>query len=336
MNRRIIPVFVFSALSAAGFLHGQQAPLGGPVEGFAFDAPTRSIRSVIGLIGSASLGPAVVEDVDFASFAPGRDYAVAFRSRRGLFISALGSDQPSAVYLASPAIVPERVVWSGDGSTAVFYSQAQNRLQVVSGFPASANPGQVLDLSSMGGSLSAVAIGSDGQHIVAGLTGDRAGVYEIGDGQSLIPLLSIAKPSALAFSQDGASVYALDSTSGEISQFDLANSSTQTWPVSLEDPVAIAAARDASNRRVIYVAGRADRALVAYDGYSHEAVASVSLDFQPARIEPLGRNSFLLTTRNSDSDLLWSFTNRVKPAVYFVPATPLMGKVKHRPEVLSR
>lgn len=335
MDRRLF-LFLLGSFSAADLLNGQQTPLSGPMEGFAFDAPTRSIRSIVGSLGSASLGPAVVQDIDFASVAPGRDYAIAFRGRRGLFLSELGSDHPTVTHLSSTAIVPEQVAWSGDGSTAVFYSQAQNRLQIVSGFPASANPGQVLDLSSVGGTLSAVAVNSDGEHIVVGLIGDRGGVYEIGDGQSLIPLFSIAKPSALAFSEDGTSVYALDSTSGEISQFDLANSSTQTWPASLEDPVGITAARDASNRPVVYVVGRADRALVAYDGSSHETIASVSLNFQPALIAPLGRNSFLLTTRNSDSDLLWSFTNGVKPAVYFVPATPLKNRVKRRPEVLLR
>jgi hypothetical protein len=272
----------------------------------------------------------VVRDVDFASVAPGRNYAVAFRGWRGLVVSELGSGQPSAVDLPRSLAVPEGVVWSSDGSAAIFYRQTQNRLRVVAGFPSSVSPGPEMNLSLLGGTLSAVAISPDGRRVVAGITGDHAGVYEITDGQSFTPLLEMAKPIALAFSTGGESVYALDGASREISQFDMATSSSQTWPSALQDPVAILATRD-----LVYVAGRTDRCLVAYDRSSHEAVANLPLTFQPALIEPLGRNSFLLTERISDSDLLWSFTNGQKPAIYFVPATPLARR-ERRLEVRGR
>jgi hypothetical protein len=75
---------------------------------------------------------------------------------------------------------------------------------------------------------------------------------------------------------------------------------------------------------VIYLAGRSDRSLFAYDLSSHEVIAAVSLTFPPSGIEPLGNNSYLLRPRSSMDDPLWSFRNSAPPMVYFVPATPLM------------
>jgi len=330
-------VFLFlAALSSIHSLPGQPSGVSGPVEGFTFDAPTRSIRAVIGSLGSASLGPAVLNQLDFASVAPRQDYGVAFRRGQFLFVSQLGAGQISVASLQEPSSAPEGVVWSDDGSVAVLYSQTGGWIQTYTGFPAAVNPGSQISISALGGSLSAIATDVHGRSVTIGVTGDHAGVYVITGGQGFVRLLDISNPVALAFSADGGTLYALDGVTNQAFELNMASFALQTWPLGTEDAVAIIAARNASNLNVLYVAGRGDHLLLAFDPSTHQQIASVPLSFAPTAIQRLGSNSFLLRPRTSNSDPLWSFTNGSQPLVYFVPATPLTNYIETSREVRPR
>jgi hypothetical protein len=145
-------------------------------------------------------------------------------------------------------------------------------------------------------------------------------------GQNFVPLVDISAPVALGFSDDG-TLYALDGATEQISEVGVSESGSvtsamQTWPLGLDNAIAIRPARDASNRQILYVAAGSDRLLVEYDASSHQNIVAILLSFAPTTIIPLGSNSFLLRTRNNSSDPLWSFMNAPQPLVYFVPATP--------------
>jgi hypothetical protein len=316
-------ILFLAGLASIHSLRAQASGVSGPIEGFTFDAPTKSIRAVLGSLGSASLGPSVLNLLGFASVAPHQDYGVAFRRGQFLFVSQLGSDQISMAALQQPLSVPDGVVWSGDGSVAVLYSQKGGWFQTFTGFPASVMPGPQVSISPLGGSLSAIATDFNGQNIALGIAGEHAGIYKIAGGQGFVPLLALSNPASLAFSADGGTLYALDGVTNLVSELSLATSATQIWPLRTEDAVAIAATSNASNQNVLYVAGRADHLLLAFDPSTHQRIASVALSFAPTAIEPLGTNSFTLRSRSGSSDPLWSFTNGSQPVVYFVPATPL-------------
>jgi hypothetical protein len=302
-----------------------QTPLSGPVEGFTFDLPTRSLRGIIGMLGSASLGPAVWSNLDYASVAPHKNYAIAFQDGRALVISGLDSDRISAATLPESVSGPEGIAWSGDGSLAVLFSRTANWVQTISGLPAAPNVGSRLDVSSLGGALFVVASDLHGEHVAIAQVGDKSGVFQIAGDQTFLPLLSVSKPISLAFSDNGGMLYVLDGASKQLSEVNMADLTTQAWAVpELEDPIAVRVARDTAQRQVIYLAGRSDRSLFAYDLSSHEVVAGVSLTFQPTGIEPLGNGSYLLRPRSNMDDPLWSFRNSAPPMVYFVPATPLV------------
>ena len=96
-----------AALSSIPSVLAQPSGVSGPVEGFTFDAPTSSIRAVIGSLGSASLGPAALSRLIFASVAPHQNYGIAFRRGQFLFVSQLGSDQ------VSTAGLPGAIICSG-------------------------------------------------------------------------------------------------------------------------------------------------------------------------------------------------------------------------------
>jgi hypothetical protein len=314
MRRVVVLLLVLSAGLSA------QTPLSGPVEGFTFDVPTKSFRAVLGVLGSATLGPALLGGLDYGSVAPHQNYGIAFIHRKGFVISGLGSGHVSRVELPGSLTVPDSIAWSGDGSVAVFYSRAANSIQMVVGLPGAAAAGW--NVSLQGGTLSSIAPDSTGEHVAIGLTGDLTGDM---NGVFLVPsfarLLAVSRPVSLAFSGDDATLYVLDAAAGQVSELNVANLSSQSWPITeLKDPYFLRSARDATNRPVIYVAGRNDRSLVAYDAASHAAIAQVPLSFQPTSLEPLGRGSLMLAARAEPDDPLWSFTNASMPVVYFVPA----------------
>ena len=316
---------VLSVIFSIGSL-AAQTPVSGPTEGFIFDLPTNSLRAIVGFLGSASLGPAILPKLDYASVAPQKNYAIAFQDGRCLVVSGLDSEHVTTTTLPGAFSVPESVAWSGDGSVAVLYSRTGNWVRTISDLPISPNAASFLDLSSQGGALSTVVADLHGEHVVIGITGDNAGVFQVASDQSLLPLVSVSKPISLAFTDDGRKLYIIDGDSVQLSEFNLADSTSQTWRLNeLEDPIAVRLARDAAQRQVIYVAGRRDQALLVYDSSTHEVVGRVSLTFQPSGIEILGRDSYLLRPRASFDDPLWSFRNSAQPMVYFVPATPLIA-----------
>jgi hypothetical protein len=325
------PSILLVAGALIGLLPAQENPLSGPMEGFAFDAATKSLRPILGSLGSASLGAPIFGGVTYASVAPHQNYALAFQGDHCVLVSAMGSDQVSILKLDGSFTVPEGVAWSGDGSTAILFSRTENWLQVLSGLPNAVHPGPMLSLSLLGGSLSAVTADLHGDHVAIGIAGDTAGVYQLAGG-AFSPLLSIARPTALAFSEDGKTLYALDTATNQLFEQNVSDLSSRSWPLdSIHDAIAIGTGHDAALRAVIYVVGQADRSVTVYDASTHEVLNSLQLGFEPSRMEPLGRNSFLLASRQRTDDTLWSFTNSPRPAAYFIPALPVQVREnRHR------
>lgn len=318
----MLKAVVFAAvLSSVSLLRAQQTGISGPVEGFTFDVPTGSIRAVLGSLGSATLGPAVLSRLDFASIAPGQSYGIAVQRGQTSLVSGLGSAQVSVAVLAGASSTPEGVAWSKDGSVAVLYSRTGGWIQKFTGLPAAISASAPLSLATLGGALSTVAVDTDGQTLAIGVRGDNAGIYELSRAQSFFsPLLPMSQPIALAFSADSNTLYALDGSTNQLSQINLANSASQALPLSIDDAVAVWPAADGANQQALYIAGRSSRLLLVYDPVAQQAVASIPLSFDPTVIEPLGATSFILRSRVSSGDPLWSFANRGQPVVYFVPA----------------
>ena len=201
-----------------GHLCSQPTSLSGPVQGYTFDLPSQSFRAVIGLPGSASFGPTLTTGFDAGWVAPHQNYAIGFRPdskrRRELAVGrAAGEAAINTCFLvtgldSSPVSTritglsgqPDAIVWSGDGSVAILYSRSGAWLQVLTGLPGAPQVGSVVDLSRLGGSLSAVATDQQGKSIAVAIQGNLSsqsnsgGVFLSSDGQNFSSALSIANP----------------------------------------------------------------------------------------------------------------------------------------------
>lgn len=303
-------------------------PLGGPMEAFVFDSPTRSIRAVLGAPGSASLSQPLASELDYGSVAPRHPHALIFQGGRGTSVSGLGSSELERRELPESVVVPEGVAWSGNGAVAVLYSKSQNWIQIVKGLPLA--PTAAMAVPIPGGSLTAVSVDQTGDQVVIALSGDASGVYQVGDSVDLSqPLITVQQPTSIGLSEDGRSIYVLDAATKQVSVLDLTTFARESVPVSdLEDPQLILPRRDHANRQILYVVGARDRVLMIYSMADQQRLASIPFDFQPTTIEILGRNSFLLSTRSSTNDSLWCLAgaNIAEPGVYFIPATPIESR----------
>ena len=314
---------VLPILFSVGVMWAQEAPLRGPLEGFTFDLPTKSIRPVIGSLGSASLGVPILTAA-YASVAPHQNYALTFRGDRCALVSGLDAGQTSEFQVPGTFSLPEGIMWSGDGATAILYSRTENWIRELTGLPLSPNAGPALSLSPLGGSLSSIAADLHGTQIAIGMRGDTGAIFRLTSGGTFAVLSSTVNPLALALSDDGQTLYALDSTTGQVFEQVMSDLSSQFWPLDgLLDPIALTSSRDANHQKVIYVAGRSDRLLKVFNASTRSILASVPLNFQPDRIDSLGGGSFLLDARMTGDDILWSFTNAPQPSVFFVPAIPI-------------
>jgi WD40 repeat protein len=301
-------------------LPAQQTTLTGPVEAFTFDAPSRSVRAVIGLPGSASFGPALLQNIDLASMAPGQSYGLVIEGGKCLFVSNVGSTKISSSAIAGVSGYPDGIAWSAGGSLAILYSRSGSWLQTISGFPGAPEAEAVLDLSSLGGPVTAVTSDAPGKQIAVGVTGDRAGVYQASGGVFTL-LGSISKPISLSFSNDGQTLYALDGATLEVTAITVASHGFQTLALSgIANPIAIQSAEDSANRQVLYVAGGSDRTLLTLDVQTRQTLSQIALNFQPTSLDAFGGKSFVLRYRSQTASPLWLFSSLPLPGAYFVPA----------------
>lgn len=301
-----------------------QTSVTGPVEALTFDAPTRSVRAVIGVPGAASFGPALLDNLDLASVAPGQNYGLVFEGGQCFFVSNLGVSGLGSKITKAPIpnaqARPEGIEWAAGGSLAILYSRAGNWFQLLTGFPASPTAGAVVDVAPLGGSLSAVASDAPGKQIAAAVTGDQAGAYLYSSGQ-FTRLAALSDPVSLSFSTDGETLYALDAAAPEVTAITLAGDAYQNFALSgMTNPIAIQAARDSANQPVLYIAGGSDRSLRILDVSSGQVAADIALLFQPTGIAPFGATTFVLAGRSRAANPLWLLSSSASPPAYFVPA----------------
>jgi hypothetical protein len=323
------PITLLLGIASFGIASGQTVGISGPVEGFTFDPPTASLRAVIGFPGAASFGPAILSGLELGSVAPQRNFALAFRD--GNFVVIGGLDSGNITTLAVPGVtrVAEAVSWSSDGSFAVLYSPGGNWMQTLSGLPSNPVAGTYIDLSPLGGSLSAVALDASGKQIAIGVSGPEAGVFTLTASQGFAPLLALGNPVALAFSTDGSQLFAIDAATKQLATVNLSTLSFQTTALDgLADPFAVE-----ESAAKIYIASRSDRMLRALTPSNGQST-DITLGFSPTGLQAFGANSLLAASRVQAADPLWLVTNGSngsQPAAFFVPAIPQsIGKPRPR------
>jgi len=320
-------------LLPAGLLAGMAAGLAdttlrGPVLGYVLDARSHSIRAVNGIPGAATLAAPVPLPfaVERAAFSSASDFALVIGSEdRTLYlIRNLDTTAPAAWAISGALPGIDRVVLSAANTSAALYSSRDRRLQVIRGLPAHAEAGPALDLASLGGELTALAIDRDGLSVLAAFAGGE--VYRVpisGHGGPVEPrpVTRLSSPSALVLFNGDRDAAIADAASHQVFLVRDFAGTAETLSLAgerdgISKPVAVEASADG---RRIFVANGGSASLAVIDLVTHGVEIQGTLDGAPTRIDRLqGRSTFVLNDPGNDALLLLDLSDIV--GIYFVPA----------------
>jgi DNA-binding beta-propeller fold protein YncE len=148
-----------------------------------------------GLPAAGAIGPEIAEG-GWAKIAisPAQNFVIATAADTGevLLVNLV---KPSVTAVPGAASNPDIIAISPSGASAALWFPLTNRLEVVTGLPASPSI-RVIDASFLNASPLAIAISDDGQWAVGQW---QAGVYAFGPSSQVVPLQTDAGVVALAF-----------------------------------------------------------------------------------------------------------------------------------------
>lgn len=316
MRRIIRPIFLWFALPLAAA--GQNSAMSGPVSGFVYDAPSRGIRPVVGVAGTAYLGAAVASGLEGAFIAPNGKHAVALREGRmvllrGLESTAEESDLGAAHYW-------EIAAWSPDSSAFAVYSAVTRSVRLLRNLPGEPAWEAPIDVSTLGGVLSSLAVGQSGRFLVAGIRGEAAGgLYWMASGTQPVLLTTMVHPLGLGFDADGRHFYAADRATNSVVRLpDLASSSPSgITTASVAEPVGLGISRQG---RFLYVAGQGGKSVSVFEAATLRQISETALPALASGVRPLRDNLVYLLSAPLASGEPYLVLEGHPGAAYFVPA----------------
>ncbi len=236
----------------------QDAPVTGPVLGYAWDAASLRLRPILGLPGSSILGApldigAAVSD---AEVSPNQEYALAVEAdSRGVLLVAWTGGRASVRPLPGGLQPADRIAISPGGGAAAVYSASGPALYGITGLPASPS----VATWDLPGPLTALAVSDAGDRVLA-VSGGL--LYLLARGAEPRPAGPVGADAALAFLQDSPDALVADPARQEV--FLLRGESERLILAGARDGIADPAAIAAVGRQA-WVANRGSNTIVVLD-----------------------------------------------------------------------
>jgi len=299
----------------------QSVQIGGPITGLVFDAPTKSIRRVLGMPGAAHLSPAVLSDVEWATVAPNGRVVIAIRQGEARLISVADINQdPPGVSLAGLFDQPQWSAWVPDSTAVVLYSPTARAVQVVRLTAQSAVADSPIEITGAEGDITALAI--DASSKVAVLAVKGSGIYRV-TSDGAVQVLPMADASAIALSPSGDTLWVADRSNGQVLEISSPSSSPEIRVLLSDagrfaDVSALGLSSDGSR---LYLASRSAQLLYWLDRSTELPSDGIALDVPATQFSPLGRASLLLLgSRDKAGDPFYLLDEQSGPGLFFVPA----------------
>ncbi|MBI4903305.1 MAG: hypothetical protein HY820_06710 [Acidobacteria bacterium] len=308
MNKVLTVLIAASGLLAAGDI----SSIRGPVSGHLYDPQSRSLRVVVGVPGASWLSASLLTDAASASVAPDGSTALVVSGDRLLLITQLRGN-PVLRDLNGTMPGADRFAWSK--TAAAQYSSTRGQAQILRNVFQSPEADLPLDLSSLPGTVSAIALAGDSLAIaVDSETGGGIYLAQRGSPPRLLASAGSARSLVIAASD----LFYADRESGTIWHIpDFPRNSTPVLFLSgIQDPVGLAL----DGGRLLVVAA-SSRKLLVFDIASRATAAEIDLEFEPSGLEPAGMPSqWLLAKGIPGRQPYYLLDTSQTPAVYFVPA----------------
>lgn len=316
----VVPARALGAIVFLSWAGLASAQLSGPVAGYVFHSPTKSIRPILGVPGSALLSQPIVRDVDFASASPDGKWALIRRADSWLVLrlGTSGREESEVADLVSGVTM---AAWSSSGRAVVVGSPSGKALQTIrrNGDMWLADP--PLDLSALPGTLVTLATDYSGDHSVFGLADPGDGGFYLASDAAPILLKSTPRPAFAVFGPNGDTLYLAAAATGLVEVFQGTNQ-IGSWPLAAPDTpaVEIVAIAPSFDRKRILVLLKDVSTLRSFDLASGLLLPDRPLDCAPSTLIPLANeNWFLVSSPLKADEPLIIFRDSDPAVTYFVP-----------------
>jgi len=320
-------VALLAALPAAYPIPAFPASLEGPRMGVVFDPSIRTLRPILGIPGAAIMGDPFKTELDLrrVSISPQQDYALASQGDHNEIV-VLRFDRAAMTSTPVPDTHrgPVLMVFSPGGRVAAIHYKDRNRIQVLSGLPAS--PKVVDELYLTGSALpSALAVGDDNT-VLAGVGTSVFWVTRSGE----VPVLTgVRKVSAITL-QSARLALVADATTNQIHRLHNLTSALETDILAgpaqgIATPVAVAVSSD--GRRAFAANGKSGTVAI-LDLIGKAPVRKIACGCKLTGLDRLdGDNLFRLTELSNRP--MWVLEASTKETrVVFVPAALARSSAK--------
>lgn len=272
-------IFVFSLATAYAGARGE-------FSGVILEESTRSIRPLLRSEGGVSTGSPAVRNVEYASLSPDGRTALAVRDGAVYLIRRLNGAIPVWRELPAGPFRPGRAVWSAKARAVALIPAGDPRIELwknVDSDPAAAG---VIETDLVNGRIVSLAVDDEAREVFLATQDESGGtIWAAAPGQVPRMILSLAQAGELRL--EGGALYAADRGRSEILKITSWDVATQVSTVAMQghgilDPVAFALSGD---QKMIWIASRGTRQVVALDIARGAVRAAIDLDFAPARFQ---------------------------------------------------
>jgi len=225
---------------------GESGGIQGPVLGYVFDNRAKGIQPIQGIPGASRMGGLMALGVRFAvaEISPRQDYALGVEAASGeLKLVELGVSNPEAQPVTGGLGGADRIVLSAGGDSAAVYDRDSRTVQLLTGLPKAPKSNGRVELSSLPGILTALAVNDQGDALLAAVSErDSGSLYSLTVGGQPKLVSPVTRVMAVRFLHDSNDAIVADYDANEV----LLIRNVLTNP----EPLVMASARDGVQRPV--------------------------------------------------------------------------------------
>ncbi len=312
-HRYLLPVIVAGLASAAGTLSG-------PVAGYVTDSSRTQLRTIFGVPGALSYGDplALPDGVTQVRLAPGQDFALV-ESANGapgvLFLKAGAVDHMATIDGAMASA--DWVAFSPGAGSALLYSAAAGRLQVIDGLPNAPSVALNLDAAMLPEQPAMGAVSDDGSLV---LVAGASSLYRVSSGGATQVVLSVGGILSVTVLRNGTDAAVSDPTTKSVHVVSNVSSNPQSRVLAsgLDGIGTIFPSWDGKS---LFVAMPGAQAVASLD-LTSGAVQSFASSVAPVALIPLrSRDTFLISSKAQQPGWIF-YQDATGGRTVFIPADP--------------
>jgi DNA-binding beta-propeller fold protein YncE len=325
-SQAIRSVTVLALLIGNDSMFAQASHWNAPSAVYVHDSVGKTIRPLVGILGSSYPGAVVLDGIDWASFA--LNHKSALISHAGalawipdLSVSDLGANLESHSLPDVP--LPQQVIWAADSTRAAILTAASPQLAWLGHFDGTPRlaASWALDGNQTGWALLAADTNAN-QVLLTSQEGDLRRLWLASPTNAPVLVTGLTNPTAAAFAQSGTTAFVADSATHQVVSISGLNS---TNPVIaplvaseqyVADPAAIALCKDGSR---LFLADGGGKVIRAFEIATGTLSAELPVPFAPTSLTAVSSNSFLVGGRDQKEQPFFFLDTQTGGRVLFVP-----------------